>query len=118
MHVRRYYQVAGRRELSSAFENQLVQALAPARLIGLLRWAGDRISEARARPGKPIGEAGQGLEQAHSQFQRSGGHVFASLARLGGKMIRSIGLVRPDFSLMIKSAIYNLKRMSSLLEMA
>jgi hypothetical protein len=37
---------------------------------------------------------------------------------MGGKMIRSIGLVRAELGLIVKSAVYNLKRMSSLLEMA
>ncbi|WP_244306798.1 transposase [Azotobacter salinestris] len=45
-------------------------------------------------------------------------HVFASLAQMGGKMVRSIGLVRAEFGLVVKSAVYNLKRMSRLLEMA
>ena len=44
-------------------------------------------------------------------------HVFASLAQMGGKIIRSIGLARTQFGLIVKSAVYNLKRMSSLLEM-
>ena len=35
-----------------------------------------------------------------------------------GKMIRSIGLARAEFSLTLKSAVYNLKRMASLLETA
>lgn len=36
---------------------------------------------------------------------------------MGGKMVRSIGLARAEFGLMVKLAVYNLKRMSSLLEM-
>ncbi|MFC0708877.1 hypothetical protein [Azorhizophilus paspali] len=41
-----------------------------------------------------------------------------SLARMGGKAVRGIGLARAESGLTLKSAVYNLKRMSSLLEMA
>ena len=37
---------------------------------------------------------------------------------MGGKVVRSIGLARAEFGLVVKSAVYNLKRISSLLEMA
>ncbi|SEJ51606.1 hypothetical protein SAMN04244579_04657 [Azotobacter beijerinckii] len=36
----------------------------------------------------------------------------------GGKAVRSIGLARAQFGVTLKSAVYNLKRRSSLLEMA
>jgi hypothetical protein len=38
--------------------------------------------------------------------------IFTSLAQINGKAIRSIGLARAQFGLTIKSAVYNLKRMS------
>ncbi|MFN3770330.1 MAG: hypothetical protein ACK4TD_18355 [Ectopseudomonas guguanensis] len=44
-------------------------------------------------------------------------HVFVSLAQIGGATIRSIGLADAQFGFTIKSAVYSLERMSSLLEM-
>ncbi|HEX5285596.1 MAG TPA: hypothetical protein VFW43_01575 [Polaromonas sp.] len=50
--------------------------------------------------------------------QARGEHVFASFGQMGGTMVRSIGLVRAALGLVVKSAVYSLKRMSSMLEMA
>jgi hypothetical protein len=43
-------------------------------------------------------------------------HVFAGLAQLGGKVLRSIGLARAKLNLNWKSAAYNLERFSYLKE--
>jgi hypothetical protein len=43
-------------------------------------------------------------------------HVFAGLAQLGGKVLRSIGLARATLHLNWKSAAYNLQRFSYLKE--
>jgi hypothetical protein len=43
-------------------------------------------------------------------------HVFRAMLAIGGKLIRSIGLVRAEFSLNIKAAVYNLRRLCSLKE--
>ncbi|WP_035374017.1 transposase, partial [Pseudoduganella violaceinigra] len=43
-------------------------------------------------------------------------HVFASLAQLGGKTLRSIGLARATLNLNWKVAAYNLRRLSYLRE--
>ncbi|MDR6714293.1 IS5 family transposase [Pseudomonas hunanensis] len=60
------------------------------------------------------GQAGKRIASPRARVE----DIFASLAQMGGKTIRSIGLARAQFGLTIKSAVYNLKRMSSLLEMA
>ncbi|AKK25011.1 hypothetical protein MB84_30105 (plasmid) [Pandoraea oxalativorans] len=41
-------------------------------------------------------------------------HVFASLAQMGGKALRSIGLARATLRLHWKAATYNLRRLCSL----
>lgn len=43
-------------------------------------------------------------------------HVFAGLAQLGGKVLRSIGLARATLHLNGKAAAYNLQRFSYLKE--
>lgn len=72
----------------------------------------------KGQAGKPISERGKARNKRIASPPARVEHVFASLAQMGGKMIRSISLVRTEFGLMVKSAVYSLKRMSSLLEMA
>lgn len=72
----------------------------------------------KGQAGKPISERGKARNKRIASPRARVEHVFASLAQMGGKMIRSIGLARAEFGLMVKSAVYNLKRMSSLLELA
>lgn len=67
---------------------------------------------------QPIGERDKARNKRIASPRARVEHIFASLAQMGGKTIRSIGLARAQFGLTIKSAVYNLKRMSSLLEMA
>lgn len=43
-------------------------------------------------------------------------HVFGALARMGGKLVRCMGIVRTTFALNLKAASYNLKRMVFLKE--
>ncbi|WP_376780351.1 transposase [Stutzerimonas nitrititolerans] len=72
----------------------------------------------KGQAGKPIGERDKARNKRIASPRARVEHIFASLAQMGGKTIRSIGLARAQFGLTIKSAVYNLKRMSSLLEMA
>ncbi len=72
----------------------------------------------KGQAGKPIGERDKARNKRIASPRARVEHVFASLAQMGGKTIRSIGLARAQFGLTIKSAVYNLKRISSLLEMA
>lgn len=73
---------------------------------------------ARAATSKPIHERSKARNKRLASPRARVEHVFASLTQMGGKVVRSIGLARAEFSLVVKSAVYNLKRMSSLLEMA
>lgn len=72
----------------------------------------------KGQAGKPIGERDKARNKRIASPRARVEHVFASLAQMGGKAVRSIGLARAEFCLTLKSAVYNLKRMSSLLEMA
>ena len=38
-------------------------------------------------------------------------HVFATIAQMGGKMIRTIGQARANFAMTMTAACYNLKRL-------
>ena len=72
----------------------------------------------KGQAGKPVGERDKARNKRIASPRARVEHVFASLAQMGGKAVRSIGLARAEFCLTLKSAVYNLKRMSSLLEMA
>ena len=72
----------------------------------------------KGQAGKPIGERDKARNRRIASPRARVEHVFASLAQMGSKTLRSIGLARARFGLTLKSAVYNLKRMSSLLEMA
>lgn len=43
-------------------------------------------------------------------------HVFGALAQMGGKLVRCMGIVRTTFTLSLKAASYNLKRLVFLKE--
>ncbi|WP_263146548.1 transposase [Pseudomonas alcaligenes] len=70
------------------------------------------------KAGKPIGVRDQARNRRIASPRARVEHIFASLAQMGGKAIRGIGLARAEFGLTFKSAVYNLKRMTSPLEMA
>lgn len=72
----------------------------------------------KGQAGQPIGERDKVRNRRIASPRARVEHIFASLAQMGGKTIRSIGLARAEFALTIKSAVYNLKRMTNLLEMA
>ncbi len=63
----------------------------------------------KGQSGKPIGERDKARNKRIASPRARVEHVFASLAQMGGKTIRSIGLARAQFGLTIKSAVYNLK---------
>ncbi|MFC0710448.1 transposase [Azorhizophilus paspali] len=66
---------------------------------------------------KPIAEWDKARNKRIASPRARVEHIFASLARMYAKTIRSIGLARAQLGLTIESAVYNLKRMSGLLEM-
>ena len=74
--------------------------------------------QSKGQAGEPIGKRDKARNKRIASPRARVEHIFASLAQMGGKTIRRIGLARAQFGLTIKSAVYNLKRMSSLLEMA
>lgn len=72
----------------------------------------------KGQAGQPIGERDKARNRRIASPSAPVEHTFASLAQMGGKTIRNIGLARPEFGLTVKSVVYNLKRMTNLLEMA
>jgi len=86
------------------------------RWLRLIGWR-PRIQH-KGQAGRPVGEHGKARNRRIASPRARVEHVFASLSQMGGKMIRSIELARAEFGLTLKSAVYNLKRMASLLETA
>ncbi|MYM33713.1 IS5 family transposase [Duganella sp. FT94W] len=65
---------------------------------------------------KPISEAQQRRNRRIASPRARVEHVFAGMAQLGGKMLRSIGLARATLQLNWKAAAYNLRRLCYLKE--
>jgi IS5 family transposase len=78
-------------------------------------WLGtmDRIQWARwtgiPSKDKPLSEAQERRNKRIASPRARVEHVFAGLAQLGGKVLRSIGLARATLHLNWKSAAYNLR---------
>jgi IS5 family transposase len=65
---------------------------------------------------KPLSEAQQRRNRRIASPRARVEHVFAGMAQLGGKMLRSIGLARATLHLNWKAAAYNLRRFCYLKE--
>ena len=65
---------------------------------------------------KPLSEAQERRNKRIAKPRARVEHVFAGLAQLGGKVLRSIGLARATLNLNWKAAAYNLQRLSYLKE--
>lgn len=65
---------------------------------------------------KPLSEAQERRNRRIAKPRARVEHVFAGLAQLGGKVLRSIGLARATLHLNWKVAAYNLRRLSYLKE--
>jgi IS5 family transposase len=65
---------------------------------------------------KPLSEAQERRNRRIAKPRARVEHIFAGLAQLGGKMLRSIGLARATLHLNWKVAAYNLQRLSYLKE--
>jgi transposase, IS5 family len=65
---------------------------------------------------KPLSEAQQRRNRRIASPRARVEHVFAGMAQLGGKMLRSIGLARATLHLNWKAAAYNLRRLCYLKE--
>lgn len=65
----------------------------------------------KGRAGKPLSACQQGRNRRIATVRARVEHVFAGLAQLGGKTVRSIGLARATLHLNWKAATYNLRRL-------
>lgn len=65
----------------------------------------------KARQGKPVSECQKRRNKRIATTRVRVEHPFASLAQMGGKLVRSIGLERATLHLHWKAATYNMRRM-------
>ena len=65
---------------------------------------------------KPLSDTQEKRNRRIAKTRARVEHVFAGLAQLGGKALRSIGLARATLQLNWKAAAYNLKRLCYLKE--
>jgi len=80
-----------------------------------LKKAGIRVHiQHKAKKGKAISECQKKRNHRISKTRVRVEHPFASLAQMGGKMLRSIGFKRAEFHLYCKVAVYNMRRLSFL----
>lgn len=70
--------------------------------------------QCKAQAGKPLSERQVQRNRRIASTRARVEHVFASLAQMGGKALRSIGLARATLHLHWKAATYNLRRLCSL----
>lgn len=68
----------------------------------------------KAKPGKRLSDAQKCRNPRIARPRARVEHVFGSILAMGGKGIRTIGLERAMFSLSLKAAVYNLRRLVSL----
>ncbi|KQV47460.1 IS5 family transposase [Duganella sp. Root336D2] len=82
-----------------------------------LRGQGWRMHiQRKGHKGKPLSEAQERRNRRIASPRARVEHVFAGLAQMGGKVMRSIGLARATLHLNWKVAAYNLQRLSYLKE--
>lgn len=82
-----------------------------------LRGQGWRMHiQRKSNKGKPLSEAQERRNRRIASPRARVEHVFAGLAQMGGKVMRSIGLARATLHLNWKAAAYNLQRLSYLKE--
>jgi IS5 family transposase len=80
-----------------------------------LTQAGWRLHIQRKAPrGKPLSNCQKRRNTRIARTRARVEHVFASLAQMGGKGLRCIGLARANLHLHWKAAAYNLRRLCSL----
>ena len=68
----------------------------------------------KAKRGKPLSDRQKKRNKRISKVRARVEHPFAALKQMGGKIVRSIGLVRATFGLYCKVACYNMKHLCSL----
>ncbi len=65
----------------------------------------------KGKRNKPLSECQQRRNQRIAKTRARVEHVFATIAQMGGKMIRTIGQARANFAMTMTAACYNLKRL-------
>ena len=70
----------------------------------------------KAQPGRPQSACQKRRNTRIARPRARVEHVFASLAAMGGKILRTIGLAHAEFGLDLKAAVYNLRRLCTLKE--
>lgn len=65
---------------------------------------------------RPLSQAQQRRNHRIAKQRAHGEHIFARLAQLGGKCIRTIGLARAKVQIGLKVAVHNLQRLSRMKE--
>lgn len=60
--------------------------------------------------GHPLSEAKQAVNARRSKIRARVEHVFGRQAQMGGKLVRSIGIVRAEANIGMKNIVYNLQR--------
>ncbi len=68
-----------------------------------------RIHHKAAR-GHPLSEAKQAVNTRRSRTRARVEHVFGRQSQMGGKLVRSIGIVRARANIGMKNLVYNLQR--------
>ena len=77
--------------------------------------AGWRVRvQRKAKQSKPLGARQKGRNTTIARVRARIEHVFAGMQQMGGQYLRTIGLLRADFQITTKLAVYNLKRWVSL----
>ena len=61
---------------------------------------------------KPLSEAQKRRNRTIAKTRARVEHVFASIAQMGGKSIRTIGQERANFGMTLMAACYNIKRLA------
>jgi IS5 family transposase len=65
---------------------------------------------------RPLSQAQQRRNHRIAKQRAHGEHIFARLAQLGGKYLRTIGLARAKVQIGLKATVHNLQRLSRLME--
>ena len=82
-----------------------------------LKQAGWRVHiQRRGHATKGISETQKRRNRAIATPRARVEHVFGTLAQMGGKLVRCLGIMRTTFVLHLKAASYNLKRLVFLKE--
>ncbi len=65
----------------------------------------------KGKRNKPLSECQQRRNQRIAKVRARVEHVFAAIAQMGGKLLRTIGQARANFAMTMMATCYNLKRL-------